>query len=223
MITISLNYFIIINAFFLDIDVIRIRVIEAIFIIMMWFKSLYYLSLVGEIAPLIDIIFVIFSDIKYFMVIFIIALFAFINAFYIIGRNQKELGTEGVGYATWLDSAHHVYTSSLGEFDTGTYLVDSMSPVLIILFLMLSFFMCIHLLNMLIAIMGESFSQNHEIGESKKRMSQLSFVVDNWWLNPIPEKERVIYIVGGFAIDQINDDNERFNKISQKIDNLAVV
>ena len=87
-IIIVLNYFIVLNHFAFNIDIITIRVIEAILSVMLWFKSLYYLSLVGEIAPLVDIIFVIFSEIKYFMVIFIIGLFAFINAFYIIGRNQ---------------------------------------------------------------------------------------------------------------------------------------
>ena len=71
-----------------------------------------------------------------------------------------------------MNAAHHVYLASLGEFNTDNYFLDdSMSPVCIILFLLLSFFMCIHLLNMLIAIMGESFAKNNEIGESKKRMS----------------------------------------------------
>ena len=63
-----------------------------------------------------------------------------------------------------------------------------MGPILGILFLMLSFFMCIHLLNMLIAMMGESFSHNNEVAESKKKMSQLAFVVDNWFINPIKDK-----------------------------------
>ena len=65
-----------------------------------------------------------------------------------------------------------------------------MEPVLIILFLALSFFMCIHMLNMLIAIMGDSFSKNHEIAESKKRMQQLAFVVDNWWIDPISAHDK---------------------------------
>lgn len=119
-----LNYLIVINHFALNIDVITIRIIEAILSVMLWFKSLYYLSLVGEIAPLVDIIFVIFNDIKYFMVIFLIALIAFINAFYIIGRNQLDLNTEEVPYATWMDAAHHVYLSSLGEFNTDAYMKD---------------------------------------------------------------------------------------------------
>jgi hypothetical protein len=39
------------------------------------------------------------------------------------------------------------------------------------LFIILTFFMLIHMLNMLIAIMGETFSKNNEVAESKKRIS----------------------------------------------------
>jgi hypothetical protein len=87
LISIALNLGIILNNFMVIFDNITMRPIEAALSITMWFKSLYYLRLVGQIAPLVDIIFVIFSDIKYFVVIFVIALIAFINAYYIIGRN----------------------------------------------------------------------------------------------------------------------------------------
>lgn len=181
---------------------IYMRQIEAALFILMWFKSLYFLALIGQIAPLVDIIFVILRDIKYFTAIFIIALIAFINAFYLIGKNQKELATspeEIPPYATWVDAAHHVYTSSLGEFDTGFYFNNPMSVWLIILFTCMSFFMCIHMLNMLIAIMGESFANNNIVAESKKRISQLAFVVDNWWIDPLENKEKIVYIICAFS------------------------
>lgn len=54
-------------------------------------KSLYFFRLIGEIAPLVDIIAVIFNDILYFMVIYAVALTGFITAFYLIGRNQEEI------------------------------------------------------------------------------------------------------------------------------------
>ena len=88
-------------------------------------------------------------------------------------------------YSTLVGAAHHVYVSSLGEFDTVAYFNNPMSPILAFLFICLSFFMCIHLLNMLIAIMGESFSQSKKLAEAETKMSQLAFVVDNWWINPI--------------------------------------
>jgi hypothetical protein len=72
---------------FIDINIKLMRIIEAILIVVILAKSLYFLRLVKEIAPLVDIIMTILNDIKYFMAIFIIAEFAFMCAFYSIGKN----------------------------------------------------------------------------------------------------------------------------------------
>ena len=72
-------------------------------------------------------------------------------------------------YSTFLGACFHVYLASLGEFDTDFYFDNKMSPLLIMMFLGLSFFMCIHMLNMLIAIMGEIFSNNNENNEEDKK------------------------------------------------------
>ena len=112
------------------------------------------------------------------------------------------------GYATLVGAAHHVYLSSLGEFDTAAYFDNAMSPILALLFICLSFFMCIHLLNMLIAIMGDSFSQSKKLAEAETKMSQLAFVVDNWWINPINEKEKIVYLVAAFSVSDDDDEEE---------------
>ena len=59
----------------------------------------------------------------------------------------------------------------MGESDTDLYFDNDMTPILIFLFLMMSFFMMIHMLNMLIAIMGDSFANNNEHKEAKKNLS----------------------------------------------------
>jgi len=187
------------------------RSMEAFLILFIMMKSLYFLRLIKEIAPLVDIIMIILADIKYFMAIFVIAEFAFICAFYNIGKNQEQIALsegdlEGVpSYATLSGAFNHVYSSSLGEFDTDSYFGNDMTPILIFLFIGLSFFMCLHMLNMLIAIMGESFSNNNEHKESKAKMSQLAFVVDNWWIEPIEEKEKIIYLIAAFRLDAKKD------------------
>ena len=65
--------------------------------------------------------------------------------------------------------------------------------------------MCIHLLNMLIAIMGQSFDENAEIADSNRKISQLEFVVNNWWIHPIKEKNKIIYFVAAFNV--LDEDN----------------
>ena len=157
------------------IDVIKLRIFEALLTVMMMLKVLYFLRLIGEIAPLIDIIFTIVKDIKYFLAIFLIAQIAFIFAYYSIGRNQMDLAGDDEdlipGYSTYMGAINHVYLSSLGEFDTEIYFENDMTPILLPIFFLLSFFMCIHLLNMLIAIMGESFANNTNNKEANKKMS----------------------------------------------------
>jgi hypothetical protein len=64
-----------------------IRIIECILVFSQWFKCLYYMRLVAEISPLIESIFVILNDMSYFLLIFIIGIFAFSEAFFTIGKN----------------------------------------------------------------------------------------------------------------------------------------
>ena len=115
----------------------------------------------------------------------------------------------------------HVYLSSLGEFDTGSYYNNEMQPWLFILFMGLSFFMCIHLLNMLIAIMGDSFASNNEVKEAKKKISQLQFVVENWWLDPIKDPQNIVYLVAAFEINDDDQDQEKLEKLNERVSDLS--
>lgn len=47
----------------IDIGIQRLRVVESILCILQWFKFLYFMQLVDDIAPYVNIIFVIFNDI----------------------------------------------------------------------------------------------------------------------------------------------------------------
>ena len=176
---------IIVSGLVFPIKISTMRIVEAFLTLLIYLKSLYFLRLVGNIAPMIDIIFVILDDIVHFMLIFTIGLVAFSHAFYIFGLNQQQSAeldyvectksgknknecfeehsiVDRIPYRNLFRSFVHVYLSSLGEFDASGYMNsdgknNDMTIYLFILFLLMSFFMCIHLLNMLIAMMGDSF------------------------------------------------------------------
>jgi hypothetical protein len=78
---------VIVSSLVFHIEIWVLRIIEAFLTLLIYLKSLYFLRLVGNIAPIIDIIFVILNDIGHFMLIFTIGLIAFSHAFYIIGLN----------------------------------------------------------------------------------------------------------------------------------------
>jgi hypothetical protein len=123
-------------------------------------------------------------------------------------------------YSTFIGAFKHVYLSSMGESDTDQYFGNEMTPFLIFLFLMMSFFMMIHMLNMLIAIMGDSFAKNSENKEAKKKYSQLSFVVENWWINPIRNKEKIVHLIAAFPIETADVQDEKFEKLYEMVHHI---
>jgi hypothetical protein len=52
------------------------------------YRVLFFLKIIDNIAPLVFIIWKVFDDIKYFVVVMIFVIAAFGNAFYLYGRNQ---------------------------------------------------------------------------------------------------------------------------------------
>ena len=85
-------------------------------------------------------------------------------------------------------------------------------------FILLVFVDFILLLNMLIAVMSDIFLKNSINQESTKRMQQLAFVVDNWWIDPIDDKEKIVYLIAAMSLDMDDDDDERFDEVNEKID-----
>jgi len=85
--TIVLTNFISLLNLFYPFERKKIRIIEAILILSMWFKSMYYMRLVNKIAPLVESIFVIMNDMFYFLIVFFIGIIAFAEAFFLIGKN----------------------------------------------------------------------------------------------------------------------------------------
>lgn len=51
------------------------------------FKSFYYFKMFDATAPIVDIILLIFNDIKYFMIIFTFVTLSFSIAYYLLGKN----------------------------------------------------------------------------------------------------------------------------------------
>jgi len=71
---------------------------------------------------------------------------------------------------------------------------------------------------MLIAVMSDSFLKNNEVFDATKRMQQLQFVVDNWWINPIKDKEKIVYLVAAFSMDIDDDEDEKLDEINANIE-----
>ena len=61
--------------------------------------------------------------------------------------------------------------------------------------------MIIHLLNMLIAIMGNTFAERSDIKVQIRMKNRLRFVITNWYLSDLAftDKDKLKYIVTAFT------------------------
>ena len=66
------------------------RILQAFGILFFLAKNFYFMKLVDQIAPLIDIIIQIFVDIKWFLFVFFCFIISFGCSFFLIGSNQLE-------------------------------------------------------------------------------------------------------------------------------------
>jgi hypothetical protein len=75
---------VIIDAF---IDIVALRILEAILAIVIVIKLLYFLQLIDQIAPLVNVIILVFEDIGWFIMVFVTIIFAIATSYYLIGQN----------------------------------------------------------------------------------------------------------------------------------------
>ena len=83
-----------------------------------------------------------------------------------------------------------------------------------------SFILLIHLLNMLIAIMGETFAVNNEVKDIQTLRSHLQFVMDNWWIEPIDDKQTIKYLITAFKKEDENQEQEMIGEMMKKQEHM---
>ena len=74
---------------------------------------------------------------------------------------------------------------------------------------------------MLITIMSDIFLKNNVVAESTKRIQQLEFVVDNWWIAPIKDPQNIVYLVAAFDINDDDQDQEKLEKLNERVSDLS--
>lgn len=103
-----------------------------------------------------------------------------------------------------------------GVFDKGK---GSQEAVLWLLYCVASFFFIIVMMNMLVAIMGETFVKNYEIEERNVLRTKLRFVIDNWFFSPFTNKDKtqIKYLVAAMLNDGDDEETEKIQELKDKI------
>lgn len=123
-----------------------------------------------------DIVKRIVYDIRYFVFILCIYGLCFATCFRLLAYSQiqydnispEDLAETGIPYDGWIQAAWFVIDSFiLGNTDRAPFTLGdgSQDTWLSVLFILAVFIMLLHLLNMLIAIMGNTFAERSSVAE----------------------------------------------------------
>jgi hypothetical protein len=215
-----------------------LRYLEALAAILLAAKSLYFLEMNSKLAPLVYILFEVFADITWFILVILIMFLAFSSAFYLLGQNQiqfdelsgvpnEEGESEVPLYTTPMNSMLFMFYILLGEvgfsgaFESGK---KNQAGALWVLFVIATFFFIIVMMNMLVAIMGETFVKNYEIEEQNVLRTKLRFVIDNWYFDPFKGKERtqIQYLVAAILNDGEEEETEAIKELKDIVMDLKM-
>jgi len=168
----------------------QLQVYGAIAIFMMWFKLFYWMRLFKPFSAFIRMITEIIKDIQVFLIMLIIALSAFANIIFLLNINRMEQGGDPlyeslIGIAP-LDAMIHAYLMGLGDFNRDTYSSEN-AKVVWIMFILATIIVALIFMNLLIAIMGESFSRITGIMQQSTMKEICSIMEDHIWLQKIDE------------------------------------
>jgi hypothetical protein len=128
----------------------------------MWIKVFYWMRLFSALAYYVKLIQQTFADSFNFMLMVFIIINAFANYYYVISKNQ-ELHNGPVYYDSYtnipkLDVLISVYMlGALGDFDSTIYRAGYDKYASSFMFYLATFVIAVVFMNMLIAIMGETF------------------------------------------------------------------
>ena len=89
---------------------------------------------------------------------------------------------------TVIDSLISTYLLALGEFDLDGYKEGPDVYIAWFFFVMATYLILIVFMNMLIAIMGETFSQVQSIQEESALLEQVQLIEDHMWLIDLKKK-----------------------------------
>ena len=142
-------------------------------------RLFYFLRIFDKTAHLVRIILEISNDIKYFILIFSMGIGGFGAAFYVLNQNDEG---DNVFITSFLRGIIYAYRISIGDFSTDKFATAKSEVLLWIIFFMATLFNLIILLNMLVAIMSDSFARVTASQQSQKVREILQLIVENDFL-----------------------------------------
>lgn len=144
----------------------------------MYMKILYYLRAFESTGPLVSMIFTIAYDIRYVMLVLMIVIIGFAQSFWILSMQDGTLP-----FGIFKFAMLNLFDYMLGNFSSD--FTGTASPNLgVVLYIVFMFIVAILILNLIIALMGDSFARVNANGIAQWRLEQAMIVVEQECLAP---------------------------------------
>lgn len=173
------------------------RVIASIAVLLLWAKSFYFLRIFSPTAAFIRMITEIIKEMSTFTLIFFLSIIGIGNAFFMVDGGLYNTKDRVAGNDIWM-TIMNTYITGLGDFDTENYLKHDYQVFFWIFFFLTTVLIQIVLLNLLIALMGDTFDKVQEIKEQAQLKEVCRIMSENWYfLKQSTMFKKVKYIVLG--------------------------
>ena len=152
----------------------------------MWFKAFYWLRLFGPTSFFVRMIQETLFDIRYFLILFVLILMTFGNAILILSEGRESPLYKDYFSNDYMNVVLNQYELSLGEFDTNGFRPAGEGGDTIAWFTFIGATMItqIMFLNMLIAIMGDTFERVTEAKEQSALVEKIRILADYVYVVP---------------------------------------
>jgi hypothetical protein len=130
------------------------RYLNAVASFFIWFKFLYFFRIFRTFGHLIKTIIEVINDMKVFLVILSMSILAFSGTFFILAQNNEG---DKVFVDSYIGAIMEMYELMLGNFDVSKF-GETGYAVVYLMFALASLFLIVIMLNLLIAIISDTFA-----------------------------------------------------------------
>lgn len=163
----------------------KINMIGSIAVGLMWIKMFYWMRIFKPFAAFIRMVEAIMNSISVFTIMLLLVLLAFANCIMVLQLNRHDTDAEPIfdaftGYVPF-DALIHAYLTGLGDFNKDFY-SDHNSLTVWIFFLIATILVQLVFMNLLIAMMGDAYSEIMAIEQQSIMKELCAMMEDHIWM-----------------------------------------
>lgn len=164
-----------------------IAVVQSTTTFLVWFKFFYFMRIFASTGYYIRMIVDVMNDMVAFLLILLVSIVAFADSFLALAMANSE--DSGMRFVNGLiGSIIYTYRTILGDMQMDPTGLE-MPALAMIFFLICTFFNMIIMLNLLIAIISESFGKVNSNSVNAKYQEMAALIAENYYLIPDDKRE----------------------------------